>query len=265
MSFVCPVCKKRLTREEKCYRCEEGHLFDIARSGYVNLLTPDKMNSLTPGDNKEMVSSRRDFLARGYYAPLLEALCDTARRCGGDVYFDAGCGTGYYTKGVADALGVSALGVDISKHAVNASAKYLGEGFFAVASVYDLPLQSESVDLITNIFSPMAHREYARVLKKGGHLIYVVPAPEHLYRLKALLYDSPYLNTDSDISYDGFVEIEKREVTFDVSLSSSEDIMALFKMTPYSWRTPEGAEEKIKATHCLLDKASFYILVFEKC
>lgn len=265
MSFICPVCKKSLTREERCYRCDGGHLFDIARSGYVNLLTPDKMNSLTPGDNKEMVSSRRDFLMKGYYAPLLENIIDVAGRCGGEVYFDAGCGTGYYTKGVADSLGVRAIGVDISKNAVNTSAKYLKSASFAVASVYDLPLKSESVDLITNIFSPMADREYMRVLKKGGHLIYVVPAPEHLYALKTLLYDTPYLNTDSDICYEGFREIEKREVTFDISLSSSEDIMALFKMTPYSWRTPEGAEEKIKATPFLKDKASFYILVLEKC
>ncbi len=266
--FVCPICKNKLVRENGSYKCENSHTFDIAKSGYVNLLTNDKMNSKTPGDSKEMVVSRRDFLLKGHYDPLKKELANVARSfVSGEnpVYFDAGCGTAYYTKEVAESLiSPKVSGVDISKNAVNISAKYLKSGKFAVASVYDLPLKDESVDLITNVFSPMADREYFRVLKKGGHLLYVVPAPKHLFNLKTLLYDTPYLNSEEETHYEGFREVKKIKVEFELNLEKSEDILSLFTMTPYFWRTPIGAQEKILSTPSLTDTASFYILVFEK-
>lgn len=225
------------------------------------------MNSKSPGDSKEMVASRKDFLLKGYYSPLLDALVETAKKFSPEnpIYFDAGCGTGYYTKGISLAVGGKTVAVDISKHAVDTASKYIKNGDFAVASVYSLPLADETVDLITNVFSPMADGEYLRILKKGGRLLYVVPAPEHLIGLKKFLYETVYLNAESDIIYSGFQEIEKIKVEFDLNLASSEDILSLFKMTPYSWRTPSGAEEKINSMPSLKDKASFYILVFEKC
>ena len=38
LSFSCPVCGKILFIEQKNYKCENGHCFDIAKQGYVNLL-----------------------------------------------------------------------------------------------------------------------------------------------------------------------------------------------------------------------------------
>lgn len=266
--FVCPICKGELKKENGAYKCVNAHSFDIAKSGYVNLLTNDKMNSKVPGDSKEMVVSRRDFLLKGYYEPLKKELAKVARNfVSGEspVYFDAGCGTAYYTKEVAESFSSPEVsGVDISKSAVNISAKYLKGAEFAVASVYDLPLKDESVDLITNVFSPMADREYLRILKKGGHLLYVVPAPDHLFNLKTLLYDTPYLNTEEETSYEGLKEAKKIKVEFKLNIESSNDILSLFTMTPYFWRTPKGAQEKILSTPSLTDTASFYILVFEK-
>ncbi|MBQ5747043.1 MAG: methyltransferase domain-containing protein [Clostridia bacterium] len=264
--FTCPVCGEMLTKEDRLYRCPAGHSFDRAKSGYVNLLTPDKMNSSNPGDSKEMVLSRRDFLLGGHYEPLKKALSETAKKYAppSPVYLDAGCGTGYYMKGVAEETeAMCALGVDISKNAVNVTAKYF-PCETAVASVYSLPLCDESVDIITNVFSPMADKEYLRVLKKGGYLLYVVPAPEHLFSLKTLLYEKPYLNTEEDIFYEGFEAVERIGISFDLNLTSPEEILSLFRMTPYFWRTPEGAEDKIRIAKTLQDKASFYILVFKK-
>lgn len=265
--FICPICKRTLKKEPSLYRCEAGHSFDRAKSGYVNLLTPDKMNSKEPGDGKEMVSSRKDFLLKGYYEPLSDKLAELAKKYVSSetpVYLDAGCGTGYYMRSVKNALEAKSFGIDISKYAVNASAKEDKTSDFGVASVYDLPLPDESVDLITNVFSPMAASEYQRVLKKGGHLLYVVPAPRHLLALKTLLYENQYLNKEEDVVYDGLTEKEKVHLDFELNLSSPEDILSLFKMTPYFWRTPFGAEEKIKSTKRLTDRASFYVLVLEK-
>ena len=74
MELVCPVCGEKLEKREKSYVCPRGHGFDIARQGYVNLLTVQRKHSLDPGDTREQVLSRRAFLDTGLYAPIAEAL-----------------------------------------------------------------------------------------------------------------------------------------------------------------------------------------------
>ena len=263
--FICPICRAPLMREGMRCFCESGHSFDLAKSGYVNLLTASKKHSKDPGDSKEMVAARRDFLGKGYYAPLRAAVAEKAMELGGRVYFDAGCGTGYYTSAVIDALGDPlCIGADISKYAADTAAKREKRGFFAVASVYDLPVADESVDIITNIFSPMADGEYLRILKKGGYMIYVVPAPRHLYSLKEALYDEPYENAVSHPEYIGLAEVERVECSFVMHPESSEDVVSLFGMTPYFWRTPAGALEKIRNIDLKEINAQFYITVLKK-
>ena len=73
--FRCPVCGEPLSREERTYRCPNRHSYDIAKEGYTYLLPPNQKHSAAPGDDKGMAAARRDFLSKGYYAPLLNALC----------------------------------------------------------------------------------------------------------------------------------------------------------------------------------------------
>ena len=95
MELVCPVCGEILSRAEKEYRCENRHSFDIARQGYVNLLTVNQKHSLNPGDTREQVLSRRAFLEAGFYTPIAETLISAAKKYGvsGDI-LDIGCGNG---------------------------------------------------------------------------------------------------------------------------------------------------------------------------
>ena len=99
-SFICPVCGQPLGREENTFRCKTGHSFDRARSGYVNLLLSGGKHAKIPGDNKQMVLSRRAFLEKGFYRPMADALCrETAEELNGlssPAVLDAGCGEGYY-------------------------------------------------------------------------------------------------------------------------------------------------------------------------
>jgi len=120
--FICPVCREKLEAKDKSLVCRNKHTFDIAKQGYVNLLLSNQMNAKLPGDNKMMVSARRNFLNKGYYKILSEKLCDTAVRYikNGDTVLDAGCGEGYYTQKVYESLlekGIQTdmLGIDISK------------------------------------------------------------------------------------------------------------------------------------------------------
>ena len=98
--YICPVCKKRLKKLDNVLHCQNGHSFDIARKGYVNLLTTNKRNPKNSGDNAEMVKARTNFLDKGYYLPLAERIAQTAQRELGTakqpMIIDSGCGEGFY-------------------------------------------------------------------------------------------------------------------------------------------------------------------------
>ena len=48
MKLICPICEKDLSRQDKSLVCPMGHRFDIARQGYVNLLTVQRRHSAHP-------------------------------------------------------------------------------------------------------------------------------------------------------------------------------------------------------------------------
>ena len=64
-TLCCPVCGGALEKRAGAYRCQKNHSFDIAKSGYVNLLLNSSQGH--HGDDKLMVRARRDFLDKGYY------------------------------------------------------------------------------------------------------------------------------------------------------------------------------------------------------
>ena len=196
LDLLCPVCGGRLAREKTVWRCESRHSFDVARSGYVNLLPPSASGK-RHGDDKRMVAARTAFLSRGYYDHLIGAVAGScAQLTGPDAcVLDAGCGEGTYTRAIYDALAAKGgcpqlLGADISAEAVRRAARQVPEGIFCAASTAHLPLAAESLDLIVNIFSPLMAEEFLRVLKPGGYLLRVVPMERHLFELKAAVYDT---------------------------------------------------------------------------
>lgn len=269
--FRCPLCAAPLTREAGVYRCPGGHSFDAAREGYVHLLPPNQKHSALPGDGREMVRARREFLSRGYYQPLLTTICSRILPLPGEtpVLLDAGCGEGWYTAGIHAALRAAGkrpriAGTDLSKFALRAAARRLKEAEFAVASSYRLPLGEECVDALLNCFSPLALEEFRRVLRPGGIFLYVVPGPRHLWEMKEILYDRPYPNEEKETPYEGFRYQEIVPVEEVLSLDCREDIQNLFRMTPYFWKTPRAGTERLAALDRLEVRASFRVHLFEK-
>jgi 23S rRNA (guanine745-N1)-methyltransferase len=59
--LLCPVrdCHMALGRAERRLLCPRGHSFDVARSGYINLLQPQERRSKQPGDTVAAVAARR--------------------------------------------------------------------------------------------------------------------------------------------------------------------------------------------------------------
>ena len=261
--FRCPVCGGSLTREERVYRCPGLHSYDIAREGYTYLLPPNQKHSAAPGDDKGMAAARRDFLSKGYYRPLLNTLCCQILSLSGDspAILDVGCGEGYYTAGIYQALtdaGKSPrmAGTDISKAILRSAAKREHGIEWAVASSFHLPVADGTADILLE--------EFRRVLKPGGYFLYVVPGPDHLWELKQVLYDRPYPNEEKKTPYEGFAYQSIVPVEAVITLPCQADIHALFQMTPYYWKTPKAGADRLAALESLTTRVSFRIHMFEK-
>ena len=267
--FRCPICSNPLIREAHRYLCPNGHSYDRAAEGYTHLLPANQKNSKNPGDDKQMVAARCAFLERGYYAPLRDALSALAAQLLANipspVLFDSGCGEGYYTAGMAAAVSHAQVGgIDISKFAVRRAAKRVKRGEFAVASAYHLPVPDAGIHLLTNIFSPLCAEEFSRVLVPGGHFLYVVPSERHLWQMKQVLYDAPYENPVKQEDYEGFVWQQAVPLRDTITLDCTEDIMALFGMTPYAWKTPKAGIDRLSALSALETEIGFDIHVYQK-
>lgn len=270
MDFVCPKCKRELALVDlKVKKCPLGHSFDRAKEGYYNLLLGSSQG--VHGDNAEMVRSRREFLSYGYYEPMRrrvgEMILSATPSMG--VVLDAGMGEGYYTS-LADELlrerdGKSfVFGFDISKDAIRYAAKLYPHIFTAVASSYDMPLADGCVDTVMNIFSPMAQAEVLRVLKSGGSFVMVYPGEEHLFGLKCSIYDTPYKNEPQDTELAGFKLISSERMRYTATFEGKEQILSLFMMTPYAYRTGKSERERLLSLERVSTDIDFYINHYEK-
>lgn len=261
--FVCPKCGGALSRSSKSFYCEKGHCYDVAAEGYVNLLSPDKRHSPSPGDSKEMVRSRYAFLEKGFYAPLAEKLCELINTYGVRDVLDAGCGSGYYSRYLlSKCTDCNVFAVDISKEAVKIGAKR-GGAAYAVAGVYSLPFCDCAFDSVLNVFSPFAFEEYRRVLRENGLLFSVYPAPEHLIELKRFLYGESVYENNKNVEADGFDKIDVQRVKFNFDVDGA-DLKNLLAMTPYYFTSPPDKVEAVSRLEGLSLTADFEISVLKK-
>jgi len=274
----CPVCGGRLQESLRTFRCPDGHAFDLAREGYLNLLPDGHGRSRRSGDTAEMLAARSRFLGQGHFDPLVgevtrALLAEAMRVCDGRktpfTVLDAGCGEGHYLAAAAGALAeVRAgmdpgsrrhaapgsavrgdarhllMGFDLSREAVRRAARAVPSGFFFVNDVgHRICVASEGVDLILDIFAPRNPREFARVLRPGGALLVVLPGENHLREVRGRL---PILE----------IEPEKREKTLarltpglqfegertvrHTAELGGDDLRDLVHMSPSHWHvTPE--------------------------
>ena len=266
-ALICPVCRAPLARVGGSVVCPARHSFDLSAKGTLNLAQATRGQH---GDDPGMVAARRRFLAAGYYAPLCDAIADAAKELfSGGIILDAGCGEGYYTAAVARRLfGARLIALDLSPDAVRAVAAReearAGQLFPLVAGVYRLPLADSSVSLVLSVFSPFAREEFLRVLTPDGCLLSVIPGRRHLYELKEVLYDEPYENEENDDAIEGFSFLGAKDVNAEIALKTPSEILDLFHMTPYSYRTPPAGKERLAALFTLTVGISFRLLLYRK-
>ncbi|MGB0205496.1 MAG: putative RNA methyltransferase [Neptuniibacter sp.] len=256
MQLACPVCKSALLQQGKNLCCENRHSFDAARQGYWNLLLSHKKRSKDPGDNAEMVTARRQFLDKGFYSPLSDRINTLAIQalegCSSPTVLDMGCGEGYYTSLLDNALkndGISAdmVGLDISKHAVKAACQRSKEITWLVASGADIPIPEQSLDLQLVLFSRLMPEAFAKPMKTGAYLLVAWPAEDHLIELRKLIYKEikPSHFSPEDTLKEQFTLQQQERVTYNFKLQNSEEINTLLGMTPHSQRLSSEAKQNI--------------------
>jgi len=183
----CPHCHQALRREGRTWGCADGHRFDVARQGYVNLLVGHRRPT---GDTPEMVADRQTALGAGHLDVVTDALVRACDDLPAGILVEAGAGTAHHLVAVREALGErAAVAMDVSVPAVRRAARAdAGHTTAIVADVWQpWPLQDAVAAAVLTVFAPRNAQEAARVLVPGGRLVVVTPAADHLAQLRAPL------------------------------------------------------------------------------
>jgi len=258
-TYLCPICARPLSAQDKSLACEQRHQFDLAKEGYVNLLPVQNKKSKNPGDNKEMMQARREFLDQGFYQSLSDKVNSIAEQALASVdapnILDLGCGEGYYTHRLAQVMANAApqiAGLDISKSAIRYAAKRYKSISFCVASAYATPFADASQDLVTRIYAPSQDNELARIIKTDGYLLTVTPAAEHLFELKQKIYQTPEKHDMKIEDIAGFDVVEQQRLTDEITLTQAKDAKNLLEMTPLAWKMNDEQKAVIYAADLTL-------------
>lgn len=252
--LACPLDGGALVDAGGSWQCSHGHNFDVARQGYLHLLPVQKKRSREPGDSKAMVVARQRFLAAGHYAPVAQAICDAvlaglASRQRVSI-LDAGCGEGYYLRQLVaaaqDSPCLAALGLDISKWAVQCAARQDHNMRWVVGSNANLPVLSGTLDRVLCMFGFPVYSEFARVLRDDGLLVQLDPGPTHLLELREIIYPSlkPARQTRGEVPA-GFARVASKTVRYTTNIADAGPIQDLLTMTPHLYRA--NAEGRARA------------------
>lgn len=255
MKILCPVCKNKLSMVEHSLQCTNGHNFDIAKQGYINL---NMHNSQNTGDNSEMINARSNFLNKGYYSFLLDEINKHLSK--DDKLVDLACGEGYYT---SKFICEDKVGIDLSKQGLKIASKNDKSTTYLLNSIFHNPLEDNCADKIITIFAPIAKQEIVRLLNDDGSFILVKPDENHLFELKKAIYDNPYLNEIEDIRIDGMY-LDKEIKISNTATLYNEDLQNLFMMTPYYNTTSKVDKDKLNNIDNLDVTFSFIIDIYKK-
>lgn len=241
--LACPVCQRPLQASANSWVCDQGHSFDQSRQGYLNLLLSHKKRSKSPGDTIEMVDARQRLLNTGVYQPISDALNRQVLAVAHSPLHiaDIGCGEGYYTQRLYQALPESShmYGIDISKEAVRCAAKRDQHIHWLVASGVNLPLLPDSLDVITCLFTRLMPESFTKVLKQEGKVFTVTTGKQHLQEMRDILYPeirTQVFDPDRVMAKHGFISQQKEEVSYQMKLTGPDQIRDLLLMTPHQWR-----------------------------
>lgn len=271
-NISCPNCKSSMRVDVVQLTCEKGHSFDIAKQGYVNLLT----RAVKTNYHKELFDSRRKLITESvFFAPLHQKLTELIIEVQGSsrlFILDAGSGEGSHLYKIHHGLldytpeKITAAGIDIAKEGILKAAKYYGGQNWFVADLANIPFQNQTVNIILNILSPANYDEFTRVLEKDGLAIKVVPQKDYLIQLREFnddrsKHDTLYSNEPTvELFYQHFKDVEKIDLQYDVLLDE-EHLDLLLHMTPLTWNWSDEKTNNFKASGIRSISVDFDILI----
>lgn len=241
--LACPHCSLPLDVAERNASCLNGHNFDRAKEGYINLLVGGRLaSSKTPGDTADSLAARRRFLHAGWYSPIVDALRASLGDIDGPI-LDVGCGEGYYLSCLTTR---DSYALDISKRAVLLASKLLPMTQCIVGTSFRLPIQNDSLSRLYTVFAPHSIDEYLRVLQPGGMWVTVTPGPQHLVELRPHRDDKIIEREDRRTQPPEQAEHAER-VQFTLSLTdeAAHDLVA---MTPLQFQASAQSAAEIVRT-----------------
>ncbi|MBF6226250.1 putative RNA methyltransferase [Nocardia abscessus] len=251
--MACPECLRAcqdaaplaLEPRDRALRCGRGHSFDVARQGYVSLLTG--ASTKMTGDTAAMLEARAAFQGGGHFAPIADAVARavTAHRTDGAV-LEIGAGTGYYLAHALDAAPPAVgIGLDVAKPAVRRCARAHPRAAAVLADAWrGLPIRDGALGGVLSVFAPRNPGEIARVLAADGRFVVATPTERHLGELIEPL-DMVRVDPDKDRRLDAamsghFEPVDQTLVEYPMTLTGT-DVAHVVGMGPSAHHPAAGA------------------------
>ncbi|WP_338886201.1 methyltransferase domain-containing protein [Rhodococcus sovatensis] len=242
--LICPHCGAGVDLVDRTVLCDRGHTFDVARQGYVSLLSGSAGKIV--GDSAEMIAARTEFLDGGHFAPVSDAVVDAVGQR--ETILEVGVGSGHYLAAVLERTGGRGVGVDVSKAAARRAAQAHPAIGSVVADVWrGLPVRAGSIAAVTCVFSPRNAVELRRVLEPDGILIVVTPTARHQQELIGTLgligVDEDKARRLGDSLAGKFDLLDRTSVEYRMHLGHTE-VESLVAMGPSARHTTESSRRE---------------------
>lgn len=236
-NFICPYCKNSLVLNETSLKCPNNHTFDLTKKGTINFITSPKIKE-SKIYNEKLFTCRRKFIQKGYYEEVYNIIAETINSLNLNnlSILDLGCGEGTHTINILNKISgnYNYCAFDYSKSAINLASDYNSTNrFYFDGDVNNIPITTNSIDVIIDFLSPYSESEVKRVLKKGGMFIKVSPNKNYLLELRQALGLNEYQKQAKVIDNlaKHFKNISTKTYTKSFAISN-EDQDNLIVMTP---------------------------------
>ena len=243
--FKCPLCKSPMRVVGlKSLICSNNHTFDIAKQGYVNVMTRPSNSRY----DKRLFEERHKInMESDLYTLLHEKMVEIIEEHM-DVFndpiviLDAGCGEGSHLQRILEGCKNEALagvGLDISKEGIRMAARKYRESIWLVGDLANSPVADQACHVIVNILSPANYMDFKRILVPGGLIIKVVPRVNYLKELREVLFadtEKEIFKNDETVTLfkERFHLVTNFNLNYTKQLNSAE-LASLVQMSPLAW------------------------------
>ncbi|MCL0312428.1 methyltransferase domain-containing protein [Apilactobacillus sp. TMW 2.2459] len=261
--FRCPTCHDKFVNLiDNGIVCPNNHNLDLSKKGSLHFIN----HKVSSEYDKDMLIARRNIINFGLFDGILNEIANKLDANPKNI-LDVGCGEGTPLKILLEKRENIDIGIgfDISKPGINLATDYNDANkFYCVADLTQLPFIDQSFDVVVDLFSPSSYLEFNRVIKKGGHLIKIIPNSNYLIELRHLLYgeNSNHSSYDNhkvlDLYLKNYTNSRVSNVTYTLNLPENlRDDLIL--MTPMHW----GKEANTKLSTDQLSKITVDVMVLD--